>query len=168
MFPRAGLPVGPEYSLVCIGGLKSHLGEIKSCKYFQKYFFVFLSIQFLSIVFPKHCKFTANHKLICFKLLYISSHILISWMRGVYSNSSMDPFPESGWGSCASPAPGSFPSAPWGRVLHLRGSSFLSLDRRAIHSRDAQYQSLFGLLHSFLCPALLWLEGHWGFNYLTI
>ena len=91
-------------------------------------------------------------------------------MRGIYSNSSMDPFPESGWGwgSCSSPAPGSSPSALWGRVLHLRGSSFLSLHWRAIHSRDAQDQCLFGLFHPFLCPALLWLEGHGGFHYFTI
>ena len=126
MFPLAGVPVGPEsFCLQCryvslkfsqgqnvfvLGGHEVNLGN-KACKYVNKYFFVFLSIQFLSIVFPKHCKFTANPKLICFKLLYISSHILISWMRGVYSNSSMYPFPESGWGSCASPAPGSSPSA---------------------------------------------------------
>ena len=56
----------------------------------------------------------------------------------------------------------------WGRVLHLRGSSFLSLYWRAIHSGDTQYQCLFGLLHPFLCPALFWLEWHGGFNYFTI
>ena len=63
------------------GGIKSIWGN-KTCKYVYKYFFVFLSIQFLSIVFSKHCKVTANHKLICFKLLCISFHILISWMWG--------------------------------------------------------------------------------------
>ena len=32
-------------------------------------------------------------------------------MRRIYSNSSMDPFPESELGFCSSPAPGSSPSA---------------------------------------------------------
>ena len=39
---------------------------------------------------------------------------------------------------------------------------------QGIHSGDTQHQCLFGLLHPFLCPALLWLEGHGGFNYFTI
>ena len=77
MFPLSGVPVGPES--FCTGGCKVNWGN-KSCKYVYKYFFVFLSIQFLSIVFSMHCKVTANHKLICFKLLCISFHMLISRM----------------------------------------------------------------------------------------
>ena len=57
MFPLSGVPVGPES--FCTGGCKVNWGN-KSCKYVYKYFFVFLSIQFLSIVFfyalQSHCK----------------------------------------------------------------------------------------------------------------
>ena len=56
--------------------------ENKARKYVLKYFFVFLSIQFLSIVFPKHCKFTANHKLFDFHLFQIFPEGSGYWMRG--------------------------------------------------------------------------------------
>ena len=91
-------------------------------------------------------------------------------MGGVYSTSSMDPFPESGWGlgllclTCS----WIISFCLWGRGSPSEGSSFLSLYWRAIHPGDAQYQCLFGLFHPFLCPALLWLEGHGGFHYFTI
>ena len=63
MFPLAVVPVGPEYLIKfqkcclmplfhCTGGGGFGVSwENKACKYVHKYFFVFLSIQFLSIVF---------------------------------------------------------------------------------------------------------------------
>ena len=68
-----------------LGGHEVNRGN-KACKYVHKYFFVFLSIQFLSIVFPKHCKFTANHKLFYFHLFQIFPEGSGCWMRGGVSS----------------------------------------------------------------------------------
>ena len=57
MFPLSEVSVGPES--FCTGGYRVNWGN-KSCKYVHKYFFVFLSIQFLSIVFLSTCKVTAK------------------------------------------------------------------------------------------------------------
>ena len=160
---------GPECFV--LGGFEVNWGN-KACKYVHKYFFVFLSIQFLSIVFPKHCKFTANHKLFDFHLFQTFPEGSGCWMRGgglvLFIHGSIS------WvrlGLLCLTCSWVFSFCLRGRrVFHLRGSSFLSLDGRAIHSGDTQYQSLFGLLHPFLCPALLWLEGYagWRFYYLTV
>ena len=70
---------GPE--CFCTGGYEVNRGN-KACKYVHKYFFVFLSVQFLSKVFPKHCKFTANHKLFDLYLFQIFPEGSGCWMRG--------------------------------------------------------------------------------------
>ena len=71
MFPLAGVPVGPEsyclqcryvslkfsqgQNVFCTGGYKEYWGN-KTCNYVYKYSFVFLNIQFLSIVFLSTAK----------------------------------------------------------------------------------------------------------------
>ena len=154
------------------GGYKVYWGN-KTCKYVHKYFFVFLSIQFLRIVFLSTANSlqTTNYLIFFFFFFFqIFSEDSGCWMRKGVSS------PVHPWIHFLSQA-----GAP---VLHLllgllllpvgQGSPSerlqlpLSLYWRAVHSGDTQYQCLFGLLHPFLCPALLWLEGHGWFHYFTI
>ena len=72
---------------LCMRGVYNEW-ENKSCKYVHKYFFVFLSTQFLSIVFLStakslqvHCKFTANHKLFDSYLIQIFPEDSGYWMK---------------------------------------------------------------------------------------
>ena len=71
------------HNVFVMGGLKS-VGGIKSCKYVHKYFFVFLSTQFLSIVFLNTAKSLQVHckpQTILFLFNQIFSEDSGCWMK---------------------------------------------------------------------------------------
>ena len=63
-----------------LGGFQK--GSNKVCIYVYKYFFVFPEYTVPEYSLPKHCKFTANHKLFDFYLIQIFPENPGCWMRG--------------------------------------------------------------------------------------